>query len=279
MGLNADGTGGKIGSLGTAFDNTTEKGIKNQAMFDGVAQAGIRNAQAMASAGASNEELQGALSTTYNGLIAAAGQFGITGAKADALARSVLGVPDGVSVQSWMSSEAKRMADLTTGALNGIDGRVVSVSVNTYKTTFERLVGLPASSAPPASIARPRATGGRLPGYADGGQLPTTGPGTDTTDGFLGISSAGVPMARVDAGEWIINRGSSGRYNRELAAINAGTFPKLPGYASGGRAGDYAAQAFAAKAETHITVQSTLKIGQREFAQAVSDTRRVIERN
>jgi hypothetical protein len=45
----------------------------------------------------------------------------------------------------------------------------------------------------------------------------------------------GVPLARVDAGEWIINRGSSDRYNRELAAINAGTFPKLPGYAMGGR--------------------------------------------
>jgi hypothetical protein len=70
-----------------------------------------------------------------------------------------------------------------------------------------------------------------------------TGPGTETTDGFLGISSAGVPLARVDAGEWIINRGSSGRYNRELAAINAGTFPKLPGYSNGARMGrEYSAQ-------------------------------------
>ena len=250
MGLQADGTGGKVGALGTEFDNTTAKGIKNQAMFDGVAQAGIRNAQSMAAAGASNQELQGALNNTYNGLIAAAGQFGITGTKADALARSVLGVPDGVSIQSWMSSEAKRMADLTTGALNGIP-RQVTISVDTYKTTFEKLVGLPASSAPPSSIARPKATGGRVPGYADGGQLPTSGPGTDVTDGFLGISSAGVPMARVDAGEWIINRGSSGRYNRELAAINAGTFPKLPGYANGGL---YAAQSFGAASSPNVNV-------------------------
>ncbi len=88
-----------------------------------------------------------------------------------------------------------------------------------------------------------RATGGRLPGFADGGQLPTTGPGTGVTDGFLGISSAGVPLARVDAGEWIINGASSDRYNRELAAINAGTFPKLPGYANGARVGrEYSAQ-------------------------------------
>jgi hypothetical protein len=79
------------------------------------------------------------------------------------------------------------------------------------------------------------ALGGRLKGFADGGQLPTSGPGTDVTDGFLGISSMGVPIARVDAGEWIINPRSSDRYNRELAAINAGTFPKLPGFANGGR--------------------------------------------
>lgn len=96
------------------------------------------------------------------------------------------------------------------------------------------------TSAPVGTGTVLRATGGRLPGFADGGQLPTTGPGTDRTDGFLGISSAGVPLARVDAGEWIINRRSSDRYNRELAAINAGTFQKMPGYASGGR--EYSAQ-------------------------------------
>jgi hypothetical protein len=66
------------------------------------------------------------------------------------------------------------------------------------------------------------------------------------TDGFLGISSAGVPLARVDAGEWIINGRSSSTYNRELAAINAGTFPKLPGYANGGR--EYSAQSAASRA-------------------------------
>ncbi len=70
--------------------------------------------------------------------------------------------------------------------------------------------------------------------FADGGRLPTTGPGTSTTDGILGVTSAGQPIANVDAGEWIINRGSSEQYNRELAMINAGTFPKLPGFQGGG---------------------------------------------
>ena len=81
------------------------------------------------------------------------------------------------------------------------------------------------------------AKGGRLPKYASGGKLPTTGPGTDTVDGFLGIGSDGTPTARVDKGEWVINGRSSDKYDRELAAINAGTFPKLPGYAEGGRNG------------------------------------------
>lgn len=75
------------------------------------------------------------------------------------------------------------------------------------------------------------ATGGHS-GY----RLPTTGPGTEITDGFIAFNRDNVPAARLDAGEWIINRRSSDKYNKELAAINAGTFPKLPGYADGGRA-------------------------------------------
>jgi hypothetical protein len=64
-------------------------------------------------------------------------------------------------------------------------------------------------------------------------------------------------MARVDAGEWIINRGSSGRYNRELAAINAGTFPKLPGYANGSRAGrEYSAQSLGYTRPPTVATQS-----------------------
>ncbi|OZD03889.1 hypothetical protein CH275_15985 [Rhodococcus sp. 06-235-1A] len=94
----------------------------------------------------------------------------------------------------------------------------------------------PIINAPQPNI--PTAGGIPLPGgRASGGRLPTTGPGTDRTDGFLAVSSAGVPVARVDAGEWVVNERSSDKYDRELAQINAGTFPKLPGYEDGGRVG------------------------------------------
>ncbi|MEV0357102.1 transglycosylase SLT domain-containing protein [Nocardia sp. NPDC050697] len=76
------------------------------------------------------------------------------------------------------------------------------------------------------------------PGNATGGRLPTTGPGTERTDGFLGLArESGTPISWLDGGEWIVNRRSSDRYAPELAAINAGIFPKLPGYETGGRIG------------------------------------------
>lgn len=82
------------------------------------------------------------------------------------------------------------------------------------------------------------ATGGMAPhrGY----RLPKSGPGTQETDGFMAFNSNHAPLARLDAGEWVINGRSSDKYHKELAAINAGVFPKLPGYADGGQILDYA---------------------------------------
>lgn len=71
------------------------------------------------------------------------------------------------------------------------------------------------------------------PGRADGGFLPTTGPGTEVVDGFLGLIG-GMPAVRLDGGEAITRRTMAQKYPAELEQINAGTFPKLPGYATGG---------------------------------------------
>jgi hypothetical protein len=187
--------------------------------------------------------LQKNLSATYESLKTAGVGMGLTAGAADDLARRVLGVPDKADINTWMSSEAKRMAEQTKGAIDAIP-KNVTVNTTFNETTIQRVIRQLSGDAAPVGagtvLAPKKATGGRLTGYADGGQLPTTGPGTGMTDGFLGINSLGIPTARVDAGEWIINGRSSDRYNRELAAINAGTFPKLPGYANGGR--EYTAQ-------------------------------------
>lgn len=86
------------------------------------------------------------------------------------------------------------------------------------------------------------ANGGRIPRHAFGGRLPTSGPGTDRTDGILGIGSDGVPTSWVDAGEWVIRRGRSEQYDGLLGAINSGSPADiaaaarraLPAYADGG---------------------------------------------
>ncbi|MBF9011283.1 phage tail tape measure protein [Corynebacterium phoceense] len=91
--------------------------------------------------------------------------------------------------------------------------------------------------------------GGEIPALAAGGnttgyRLPTTGPGTNMIDGFLGVTGSGMPIARVNAGEWVVNGESSDQYNRTLAAINANNpraimaslARELPAYADGGRA-------------------------------------------
>lgn len=68
-------------------------------------------------------------------------------------------------------------------------------------------------------------TGGRIPAYAGGARhrgyrLPSSGPGTEVTDGFLAVDSGGVPIARLDRNEWVVNGRSSEKYDRALQLIN-----------------------------------------------------------
>jgi len=121
------------------------------------------------------------------------------------------------------------------GWINGLLGRTVTVTFKAVYEGFRDMIG--------GGNFRGGAWNGTraLPGFASGGhsgyRLPKTGPGTNVTDGFVAFDSNNVPAARLDAGEWIINRRNSEKYNKELAQINAGTFPKLPGYADGGKHG------------------------------------------
>lgn len=101
------------------------------------------------------------------------------------------------------------------------------------------------------------AEGGEIPALAGGGfpnaarnvgrdsgyKLPTSGPGTEQVDGFLGVDNMGRAVARVNAGEWVINNNSSTRYDRTLMGINAGNprmilaglATELPALADGGK--------------------------------------------
>lgn len=80
--------------------------------------------------------------------------------------------------------------------------------------------------SPPGAV-----NGGRLPGFAGGGRMPAR----SAVDDIYAVTPGGVPIAKVNGDEWVINDEMSEEYDRELAMINAGTFPKLPGFENGGR--------------------------------------------
>ena len=149
------------------------------------------------------------------------------------------------AVNSLGGMKAKPIADLNTdgvrdgvteskGWLAQLKDRLITVTYNAVYTNFD-------SGFSGAGGSTRFATGGKLRAYAtgmrhSGYRLPKTGPGTHEVDGFTAFDQNMVPAARLDAGEWVINGRSSDKYDKELREINRGTFPKLPGYAKGGRA-------------------------------------------
>jgi len=207
---------------GTSMDITTEKGRANQAAFDAIAGAGMDVVKANAANGASQEELQGNLGQTYQDLLTAAGGLGITGQKAQDLARDVLHVPKGVSIDSWMSSAAKNMADQTLQAANNVDGKVVNVYVNTHATTFEQRVGLPGVMA---DGSRGQGLGVYAPRKAGGGDLDVA-PGPKGVDSQLFFGAKGEHV--LTAGEVDAMGGQQAVY-KFRAQVRAGNVPALAG--------------------------------------------------
>ncbi|WP_260502251.1 phage tail tape measure protein [Rhodococcus aetherivorans] len=154
---------------------------------------------------------------------------------AEALASIFLAWPPTAETEIVVHDQAAREA--IDRFIRENQGRTIGVYVDAI--TGSGAPNNPAVSRPPVDAngnVRDRSLEDLLlPGNAIGGKLPTTGPGTEVTDGIFAIGPNGLPMARVNGGEWVVNDVMSDRYDRELAMINAGTFPKLPGFETGGR--------------------------------------------
>lgn len=201
------GLGSVLNDTKSDFDLTTEAGRTANSAFQDVAKSGMDVASSMAEANASQEEIQASLEGTYNDLVTAAGQFGITGDAAEDLAREVLGIPDGVDIETWMDDEAERQAGATQRAIDDID-RSVTI------TTVFRTIG-----------TQPTMTRGRttaVAAYADGG--------------YTGDGGKHEPAGIVHRGEFVTTKEKTTKYRPVLEAIHAGTY-QLPGYANGGLVG------------------------------------------
>jgi len=238
---------------GTTLDINTEQGRANQSAFNGLASAAMAAATATATetlatqgSDAALQSLQGALRGSYDDLVRAAGQFGITGDEADTLARKALGIPKETPIDSWVNDQASAKLDAIKGKADAVDGTSATITIyeRTIRSIEERAVA-PDLNGAGSGGGRPGLwMGGRvgdvMPG-AFSGKVPGRAPANRRIDNVLATVN-GKPLA-VQSEEWIINGKSSKEYDRELAAINAGTFPKMPGYANGARVGrEFSAQ-------------------------------------
>ena len=154
---------------------------------------------------------------------------------ADLMTKDFDGKRDGVHKDFGTLYEARSVIKIDADA-SGLEWELnwVEKTLKWISAQWDSLMNRDKPNLTPEPGTRPsasRPSDWNMPHYATGGRLPTTGPGTDRVDGILGVDHAGMPIARVDAGEWVINRRMSERYHDELAAINAGTFPQ---YATGG---------------------------------------------
>lgn len=256
-----------IASNGKTLDTNTEKGRANQAAFDGLAASGEAYVRSLAASGASEEELQDAMSSTYDSLITAAGQFGITGEKADAMAREVMGIPDDVKVDSWMSEEAKKTAEETKAAVDAVNGKTAHVWITTHKNSIYSESHVSTGRGGGGGQTVGGYTGGRagqdfgfnLPGLEGGGRVPRTGLGIDQV---LGVDRTGRPTAMVNDDEWVINNKSSDKFNGVLSAINADApnVQGLAGLAGGGRAGREFSGSFSSSSSSTVNNGPTINM-------------------
>lgn len=209
----------------TDFDLTTEAGKLANEAFQDITRSGFDAAQAMAENGASQDEVQGKLKSTYDSLIETAIGFGISEDAAIDLTREVMGIPSEANIDSWMSEEAKRVAEETNAAIDRVDGRS---TFSTHRHTITEVVNRVGGSSTGSMFgnALNRATGG-----------PVIGPGTGTSDDIPAWLSNGEHF--LTAKEVGLMGGQQGVYDFRRSLT--GTTPQrpsgrdlVPTYATGG---------------------------------------------
>lgn len=221
---------------GTTLDINTEQGRANQTAYNGIAKAAMASMTATAEetlatqgSSAAQAELQKNLKNSYNDLITAAGQLGITGDAADTLARKALGIPKETPIDSWVNDKASSVLDNIKGKADGLDGRQVTMTIreNTYRTSYEKRVVESGGNEPDGGGLY--GSGRGAPNYASGGAI--AGPGTSTSDEVPIWASPGEHM--LDKGDVDKMGGQQGVY-RFRRALRSGS---VMGFAEGGAIG------------------------------------------
>jgi hypothetical protein len=172
----------------------------------------------MAKAGDSQEVIQGRLKDTYTNMVETAKGFGLTDDAAVALTRSVLKVPEGVSIDSWMADKARIEAEKAKAAMDAIDGRVVKTYAEHRETTFVETVRSD-------SVQNNSGTNndGARKAYASGG--PVYGPGMKGVDSVRTLLAPGEHVFTADE---VDKMGGQSAVYAMRAAIRSGAAYSAP---------------------------------------------------
>ncbi|MGW7786056.1 phage tail protein [Streptomyces tricolor] len=128
----------------------------------------------------------------------------------------------------------------TGGALAGIRnvaGAIASLRSKTVTITTNRVTKFTSVQGGVTVAKRDYASGGRVKGYADGGDVQmapnglVSGPGTGRSDDILAMFASGA-VGRISNTEFVVNARSTKKYLPLLEAINQ---DRLPRFAKGGK--------------------------------------------
>lgn len=204
---------------GTTLDINTEQGRANQSAYNAIAQAAMASAEATAEetlatqgSTAAQASLQSSLRTSYDDLIRAAGQLGVTGDAADTMARKALGIPKEIPIDTWVNDHATGTLDAIKVKADDLDGRRVSMLIETINKTVN--VSEYRDDPSMAALDPAMHANGGMVNYLAGGGRPRLYDmqprGTDT-----------VP-AMLTPGEFVVKEDATSRNLGLLQAINSG---------------------------------------------------------
>lgn len=233
---------------GQSLDVTTEKGRANAASLDSIAQSTLNYAGALYQQTGSQEQATGALESGRSSLIAALGQYGVTGQAAQDYANKILGTPtDWATLFQNNAPAAGAATDTYKSKLDALPAskqtQINAATAQAQSAIQSVLNSLGLVQSKTITITTNRvetATKQNTKGIfkADGGYI--SGPGTGTSDS--------IP-AMLSNGEYVIRERSVSKYGTGfLDAVNAGRYANggLVHLAAGGSAA--AAQKAAQKA-------------------------------
>lgn len=220
-----------IKSNGQSLDITTEKGRSNQAALDGIAQSAVNMAGALYQQTGSQQQATDALESGRSSLIAALGQYGITGQAAQDYADKIIGTPtDWATLFSSNAPAAgDQIDDLKNKILSVPAGKTVQIVAQTAAAQGQLDAFIRQNDGRVISVrqvlVQQAVDAGAAPGaakaaYNRAGGGPVYGPGTGTSDS--------IP-AMLSNGEYVIRERSVKKYGTGfLDRVNAGH------YANGG---------------------------------------------